>query len=366
MRILFVLGGLRIGGYEVLSVKIANELAKRKNEVALISLSADSKIVERVSANVKIHFVIRKFKYDFSIIFRIFRILRKFEPDIVLSCAFFVYFIVKFSSFLYAKKSKSILAIHMTKPFDRRDDRWNRIYTFFAKPFNDNYIAIHKSQIDFYNKQYGLPKNRFTLIHSGVDTKYFHPIETANNQNDGIFRIAHVASLKPLKDQWTLLKAMVELDKIYKTWELMIAGADQVNILPKYRDFVSQNKLTTKIKFLGPVKDPRELLKNSDVFVLTSLTEALPLAVIEAIAMGLPCIVTNVGGNPDIIEDCKEGFLVKPGDYKAIAQCLKFLIDNPNKRKEIRIAARKKAVTQFDFSIMMEKYYNLFGDILKT
>ena len=366
MRLLFVLGGLRIGGYEVLSVKIANELAERKNEVAIISLSSDSKILERVSANVKIHFVTRKFKYDFSIIPRVLKIFHNFKPDIILNCAFFVYFIVKFASFLYAKKSKFILAFHLTKPFNQKEDRWNRIYAFFAKPFNDNYIAIHKSQIDFYNRHYGLPKNRFTLIHNGVDTRYFHPIETANTQNDGIFRIAHVASLKPLKDQWTLLKAMVELDKIHKKWELMIAGADKVNILPKYRDFVSQNKITAKIKFLGPVKDPKEVLKKSDVFILTSLTEALPLSVIEAIAMGLPCIVTNVGGNSDIIEDCKEGFLVKPEDYKAIAQYLKFLIDNPNKREEIRIAARKKAVTQFDFSVMMEKYYNLFRDILKT
>ena len=244
MKILFVLGGLRIGGYEILSVKIANECAERNNRVAILSLSNDMEILEKVSPKIKIYFAIRKFKYDFSILCRISKVLRNFQPDIIVSCFYFEYLLSKYASFLYSNNPRFILAFHLTKPFDRKEDRWNRIYAALAKMFNDKYIAIHSSQIDFYNKRYGLPRSRFTLIRNGVDTNYFRPEEKKDWQNDGIFRITHIASLKPLKDQWTLLKSMVELDKDCKKWELKIVGADLTNILAEYQDFIKKYNLS--------------------------------------------------------------------------------------------------------------------------
>lgn len=358
------MGGFRIGGYEILSVKLANQMAERNNDIAILSLSQDMQILERVGPSVRTYVVVRKYKLDFSIVYRIFEALRDFQPDIILSCFYFEYLLGKIASFLYSKKPKCILAFHQTEPFDSKEERWFRLYAFLTKLFNDHYIAIHKTQIDFYNTHYGLPKNRFALIHNGVDVNYFRPNGTRNVKDDRIFRIVHIASLKPLKDQWTLLKAMAELNKIYRTWELKIVGTDQANILSRYADFAKTNNIATKVKFLGPVKDTHNILINSDVFVLTSITEALPLSVIEAIASGLPCIVTDVGGNSDIIDDGKEGFLVKAGDYRAIAHYLKFLIDNPTERKKMGIAARQKAIRKFDYKLMLDKYNSLFQTLV--
>lgn len=356
MRILFVLGGFRVGGYEILSIKIANELAQRSNRIALLSLSRDAHIIEKISAKVETYLAIRYFKFDFSILLRIRKILRNFQPDVIISCSYFEYFIAKFASFLYPRKPQFVLAFHQTQPYDRKEKLWNLIYGSLAKLFDDNYIAIHRSQIDFYCNHYGLPRKRFSLIHNGVDTEYFRPGDKKNGRNGRIFRIVHVANLKLLKDQWTLLKTMVELNKTYKNWELKIVGDDQANILPAYMDFVKQYNIAKKIAFLGVIEDIREVLSNSDVFILTSVTEALPISALEALASGLPCILTNVGGNSDIIDDGKEGFLVQTGDYKTIAQYLKFFIDNPARKKEMGIAARDKAVKQFDFNVMMQKY----------
>ena len=109
-----------------------------------------------------------------------------------------------------------------------------------------------------------------------------------------------------------------------------------------------------------------DLLMDADVFVLTSLTEALPVSVIEAIAMGLPCIVTDVGGNSDIIENGKQGYLVEPGDYRAIASHLRSMIANPLERRRMGNAARLTAVRQFDLKKMVTKYNELFCDILSA
>jgi glycosyltransferase involved in cell wall biosynthesis len=157
---------------------------------------------------------------------------------------------------------------------------------------------------------------------------------------------------------------MAELDKSDTNWLLEIVGSDQDNMLHQYREFVEQHRLQERIKFCGNVSDTRGILENSDVFVLTSITEALPLAVIEAIAMGVPCIVTDVGGNSDIIEDGREGFLVQPKDCATIVKHIRFLMKNPDVRMEMSLAARRKAVEEFDFNHMLDRYCRLFQHIL--
>jgi glycosyltransferase involved in cell wall biosynthesis len=366
MRVLFVLGGFRIGGYEILSVRLANMLAECGNRIGILSISKESQILDKVNWKVAAYTVAREYKYDISVMRKASRVLKDFNPDVVLSCAYFEYLIARIAAALYSCKAKFILSFHTTEPFDSKERHWNKLYGLMVRFFNDNYIAIHSSQKQYYSTEYGLPGERFTLIHNGVDTDYFRPSERKASQRDGIFRIAHVASLKPLKDQWTLLSAVEELNKKCKKWRLYIAGADQDGILEEYMDFVKRSRLTEKVQFLGAVSDTRDVLIDADVFVLTSLTEALPVSVIEAIAMGLPCIVTDVGGNSDIIENGKQGYLVEPGDYRAIASHLRNLIANPVKRRKMGKAARLTALKQFDFKTMVTKYNQLFCDILSA
>lgn len=365
MKLLFTLGALRVGGYEILSIDIADELIKLRNSVAILSLSKLDEISKRINKGVKIYFAPRHFRYDLTILIRIAKVLRNFNPDIIMTGAFFDYFLVRFASIIGRKRAKFILSFHLTKPYDKREYRWNRMFTSLARIFDDDYIAVHKSQIYFYNYHYGLPRSRFSLIYNGVDINHYKPLDKCETKDDGIFRIIHVANLKPLKDQWTLLKAMTELNKTHRRWELKIAGRDQSNILQRYKSFIQKHDLTAKIEFLGPVDDIREVLSGSDVFVLTSVTESFPISLLEAMAMGLPCIVTSVGGAPDAIENGKEGFLVKPRDYKAISKYLTFLIENPDRRKEMGINARKRVVIEFNSKVMLERYLRLFNKVLK-
>ena len=364
MRILFVLGGFRVGGYEILTVRLANTLSENNNEIAILSLSSERAILDKVNRKVVTYRTVRKHKYDVVVVTNALRVLKEFDPDLVVSCAYYEYFIVRVLALLYPGKAKFLLSFHATEPYDMKEKCWNRLYGIMTRFFNDYFVAIHNSQRHYYSTEYGLPAHRFTLIHNGVDTEYFQPSKRTFRRRDGVLRVVHVANLKPLKDQWTLLKSVVELDKTHKKWHLRVAGADQCGMLKAYEEFVIQRNLTGKVKFLGAVSDTRAILRDADVFVLTSVTEALPMSVLEAIAMGLPCIVTDIGGNPDIIEDGKQGFLVRPGDYKAIAGCLRKLIENPGQRRKIGLSARDKAVKEFGFSTMVDRYDALFHKII--
>ncbi len=366
MRILFVLGGLRVGGYELLSVRLANELHRRGNRVAVVSLHSDDVIRNMVDPAVEVRFVTRTFAFDVAYFWRLARVFKACRPDIVVCCAFFEYVVSKLSSFLLFRRPRFVLAFHQTQPYGSTEEKHFRIGAYFARPFDDQYVAIHGSQIDYYCERFGLPRRRFTLIHNGVDTGQFAPGARDGRGDGNVFRIVHVANLKPLKDQWTLLESMVALDKECDDWELTIAGNDQEHIRTRYEAFVRKHGLTSKVRFVGSVSDTRSVLKDADVFLLTSVTEALPVAVIEAIAMGIPCIVTDVGGNSDIIEHGREGFLVQPGDRRAIVEHIKYLKANPRERSAMGAAARNKAIAHFDFSLMVDGYHALFERVLRV
>ena len=169
-----MLGGLRIGGYEILSVNIANQLVQKGSTVAIMSLSSDAKILERVNPGVMVYVVRRSFKFDISMLIRAAIVLWRFRPNIILSCAFFEYLVARCASFIAPGNHKHLLAFHQTQPYETREERWNLIYSSVTKLFNDWYIAIHKSQVAFYADKYGLPRKKFAIIPNGVDTTHYN------------------------------------------------------------------------------------------------------------------------------------------------------------------------------------------------
>ena len=107
-------------------------------------------------------------------------------------------------------------------------------------------------------------------------------------------------------------------------------GPDRVYLA----DLVEGFGLNGKVSFLGNVSNPASLLSQSDVFLLSSNSEGLPISLLEAALTGLPSIVTDVGGCAEVIEKCKNGYTVKPGDTKAYAENIRKLIENPGLRGE--------------------------------
>ena len=228
------------------------------------------------------------------------------------------------------------------------------------KFLKNNHIAIHKSQISFYEKKYRLPRDSFSLVYNGIDTKYYQD-GGKEYLRDGIIRLVHVASLKPLKDQLTLLKAMVELNKKTGNWSLSIAGQDVARVLPDLQKFIEENHIENKVKLLGRVGDVKRILQESDIFILTSKTEALPMSAIEANSMALPALLTDVGGNPEIVENGDNGYLFPVGDFQELAARIYYLYKNPDLIRKMGDNARKKAVEKFDFNTMVNNYLEVFS-----
>ena len=117
--------------------------------------------------------------------------------------------------------------------------------------------------------------------------------------------------------------------------------------------------------FTGERSDIAEALAAFDVFVLPSLFEACPMALLEAMAMARPSVASNVGGVPEIIENGETGFLVRPKDPKEIARAVDDLLTRPDEAKRMAARGRRHIVANFDLEACAENHYRLYCDLLK-
>jgi glycosyltransferase involved in cell wall biosynthesis len=117
---------------------------------------------------------------------------------------------------------------------------------------------------------------------------------------------------------------------------------------PELRDTVKRKRFETNVVFAGFQNNIDRLLPGIDVFVLPSLTEGTPMALLEAMAYGIPAIASSVGQIPQIVDSGKSGILVRPGNPQQIGESISFLYENPSIRDEIAKAGQRKVKKEFD------------------
>jgi glycosyltransferase involved in cell wall biosynthesis len=123
-------------------------------------------------------------------------------------------------------------------------------------------------------------------------------------------------------------------------------------------------ELNAPISFTGRRDDVPELLSAADVEVTMSEIEGAPLAVIEAMACGLPVIASNATSHPEVVADGESGILVEPGQPQGAAQAIVDLTRNPARRAELSSGARSRAVEHFNSDAMLDRYESFLEEIV--
>ena len=123
--------------------------------------------------------------------------------------------------------------------------------------------------------------------------------------------------------------------------------------------------LAGKVIFKGHVSDVRSYLEVADLFVLSSDKEGLPLSLGEAMAYGVPCIATDVGGNKEIVSHGQTGLLVKPGSPEQLAEAIEYLLAHPEERSRMGVNARRRVQEHFNIEDSMRRLKRvLLGELL--
>lgn len=229
----------------------------------------------------------------------------------------------------------------------------------------DQVLSVSHQLKDLHAQRTGFPARKIAVIHNGVDGRRFYP-ETATRirvraelgVSEGEFCIGAVGSLSPVKDHMTLLEAAANIDETCKDWRLFIIGEGPER--QKLEAFVDDRRLKTHVSFLGSSDRVPDLLMALDVYVLSSVTEGISNSLLEAMATGVPVLVSATGGNPEVVIDGSSGLLFPVGNFRQLAKQLLLL----RAQRELRVGLGQNALRRVreDFSIdsMVQKYDQLY------
>jgi sugar transferase (PEP-CTERM/EpsH1 system associated) len=228
-------------------------------------------------------------------------------------------------------------------------------------------FAVSYQLRDMLASRTGIAARKIGVIHNGVDTRKFRQDSEARQQlraELGIaeeeFLIGCVGRLNKIKDYPTLLRAVEVLSESGAPWRLVIAGCGPE--LGELKAFAAARPaLAGRVQFLGPWDRVPELLSAMDTYVLPSLCEGISNSLLEAMASGVASIVTDTGGNPEVVEDGKSGLLFPVGDFQQLAQRLARLQGNQDLRAELGRQATRRVEEQFSLDAMVEQYEAMYG-----
>jgi len=244
-------------------------------------------------------------------------------------------------------------------------DKWRRrvAYRFVSK--QSTMVAVSADIKRFLIEKVGINHERIVTIRNGIDTKLYRTddaVRRSVREELGIDEeqpvIGAVGNLYPVKGHTYLLKAMAIVKEKYPHAMLVIAGRGE--ILDQLREEARGLGIKQKVVFLGFSEKIPAFLQSLDIFVLPSLSEGLPLSVLEAIAAGKPVIATNVGGISEVLDDGYAELLVPPRNPDALAEKILLLLRNPELASRLRGLGRMKVEKEFSLNSMMEKYQELY------
>jgi glycosyltransferase involved in cell wall biosynthesis len=176
--------------------------------------------------------------------------------------------------------------------------------------------------------------------------------------------IGTIGRLTPVKGLSYLLRSVSILLRQRANVRLLIVGDGVIrkDLEAQTRDFgISEN-----VVFLGHREDTLELMQALDIFVLPSLSEGIPMALLEAMAASRAVVASRVGGIPEIVEDGVEGILVEPMDVNRLAESCVRLIDSPETAMKMGEQARKRVVQDFSASVMADRVEGLYKQLVMS
>jgi glycosyltransferase involved in cell wall biosynthesis len=237
---------------------------------------------------------------------------------------------------------------------------WGNVH-WKIRSYLSNFIVTINEEMSIYFPN----KKEQKLIPLGLDTDYYNPTLFQKKETD-IFKIITVANLVPVKGIEVLIKAVKLLnnDKLY----LEILGDDRANYASELKRIVHELDLQKQITFLGKHNDVRPFLVQADLYVIPTLDEGrkegMPMALVEAMSIGIPVLGSNISGINYVLKDFPE-LLFEAGDSQDLAyRIAEFIAMAPQKRVEKGIVLRNYVVLHFSFEEFIKHHQELYKSLL--
>lgn len=231
----------------------------------------------------------------------------------------------------------------------------------------DRVTANAEAVREFVHANEGCPREKFVVIPSGIDTDRFQPLPPADYKRrlgldpDGPV-VGAVTRMRVRKGVEEFLRAMAEVRRLHPRVQTVVAG--EVELDPALDALVAASGLGESLHLLGRRSDMPEVLSAFDLFVLSSHDEGMSNAILEAMAMQLPVVATDVGGTGEVVRDGESGILVPPRDAGRLAAAVAGLLSNPERWPAMGRRGREIVQRSFSARAMVKEMEGLYDRLL--
>lgn len=351
IKVLHLISSLSVGGAERLILGLADRIDRSRFELHVCSLGVVRGNVLQPDferQGIPVYVIGSKLFYDVRSAIAVARYARRHQIDIIhthLGDADVIGRVV--GRFL---RVPVVSTLH-NEPRDynrqRVDRRWlTRLTTRFLAP---HLIAVSQRIRTMFVEEWNVPQERITMVYNAVPMDVYATIPEPSAQTrvgtDPV--ITNIGRLSPQKAQHDLLEAAKLVLEQRPDARFMIVG--QGRLEQALKEQAQSLGIADRITFAGLRLDIPAVLEQSDIFVLSSLWEGLPLTAVEAMAAARPVVLTDVGGNRELVESGVQGLIVPPSDVPALAEALLKLLNDALLRDAMGQAGRARV--HHDFSI---------------
>ena len=323
MRILQIIDSLNAGGAEKMAVNYANVINKVTGFCAIVATRSEGDLKNQINSNVPYFFMNRKGKFDFKALSKLAAFVKEHKIEIV-----------------HAHSTSALVAVMLKFKMPKLKIVWHDHYG------NSEFLAQRPVKgYQFLSRFFGgiISVNDALLKWSADNLKCKNAIYLQNFPNfvDNIKaetqlkgeagkRIVCLANLRPQKDHDFLLEIAKKLKANYPDWTFHLIGKDfEDDYSAQIKKRIENESLANNVFIYGSCNDVANIIKQSDIAILTSRSEGLPVALLEYGYHKMPVVVTNVGEVGKVVNNRENGIITENGDVETFTNALEEIINNP-------------------------------------
>ncbi len=362
-----VLHSLHVGGAEVLAAQLARKFSADFRVVfaCLDDLGSLGETLRR--EGFAVHVLGRKEGLDWRCARRLAAILRQERVDVIHAHQYTPFFYALLGR--WGRRSLPILFTEHGRHYPDRRRLKRVIANRLLLRGHDRVIGVGEAVRQALIANEGLPGNRVGVIYNGIDPARF---QDGGHDRPAVRRelglaaddlmILQVARLDYLKDHATAVRTLERVVGVVPQARLVLVGDGPER--EAIERLIAERGLNDHVRLLGTRGDVARLTAAADVFLLTSISEGIPLTLIEAMAAALPVVATRVGGVPEVVQESETGLLAAAGDDGTLARHILQLAAQPALGQAMGRLGRERGREMFSESTMIASYDRLYREML--
>jgi glycosyltransferase involved in cell wall biosynthesis len=353
IRVLYLIGGGEFGGAEQHLLGLVNNLDSRQfhPQVAVFYEGEFSARVRALGVPIT---VLRSDRRSLGGLHPVRDLIRDWRPHVLHTHGVRANLIGRLANRAEGYPAKLVTTVHSILALDY-PKFWKRmLFTSFERltwPFVHEFILVSQAmKQDFLKK--GVPESKLSVVHNAIDLPeqpVEHVPQTSLRELLGVgpdvLIIGTVARLHTVKGHTYLLQAIQKI--VQERQDVVFPWFGDGDLYEELQTEAKSLGVDSYVRMLGFRKDVPDMLPQLDLFVLPSLSEGLSVAILEALAVGVPVVATAVGGSPEVITSGEDGFLVPAADPEALAESVCLLVKDTSLRKRMAKAGQEMVYRRF-------------------